>query len=86
MTKTLHPVDSRMVAGFKVSVNPCGFCGYSAVQMRVHHGSGQDEFCFTCPNENCNEHWKSPRNEMWQPTKQLAAEKWNAANPFAHQG
>jgi hypothetical protein len=77
---SLHPVVSRMVDGFKVSVNPCGLCGYSPVQMRTLAGSGRDEFCFTCPNEHCEDYWLSPGNEMWQPTKQLAADKWNAAN------
>ena len=71
---------SRMVDRFKVSVNPCGFCGYSAVMLHTMHGSGRDEFCFTCPNDDCNEHWKSPGSEMWQPTRQRAADKWNAAN------
>jgi len=78
---SLHPVESRMVAGFKVHVNPCGFCGYAAVQLRTLAGSGRDEFCFTCPNNDCNEHWKSPGPDMWQPNKQLAADKWNAVNP-----
>jgi hypothetical protein len=73
----LHPVVSRMVERFKVSVNPCGFCGYSPVMKRFLHESGRDEFCFTCPNDDCAEHWQYP---MWEPTKQLAAEKWNAAN------
>ncbi len=78
------PVESKLVAGFKVEVVPCVMCGFSPVQLRTLRGSGRDEFAFTCPNDDCNEHWKSPGSAMWQPTKQLAADMWNAYNspPF----
>ncbi len=72
------PVESKLVAGFKVEVVPCVMCGFSPVQLRTLRGSGRDEFAFTCPNDDCNEYWKSPASQRWQPTKQLAADMWNA--------
>jgi hypothetical protein len=80
-TFQITQVVSRLVDGFKVSVNSCGVCGYSPVQLRTLASSGRDKFAFTCPNNDCNEHWKSPGSDLWQPTKQLAADKWNDANP-----
>ena len=74
---------SHLVDGFKVSVNPCWYCGFTPVQLRTLAGSGADKFCFACPNEHCETYWRSPKNEMWQPSKQRAADKWNEENRLA---
>jgi hypothetical protein len=61
-------------------VRKCRSCGYSPVRQETTPDDGRKLFCCVCPNEDCETYWQSPKRDAWQPSKQQAAEKWNAAN------
>jgi hypothetical protein len=58
----------------------CWSCGFSPVRQETTLDEGRKLFCYICPNEDCETYWQSPKRDAWQPSKQQAAEKWNAAN------
>lgn len=80
---SLHPVVSSSLVGKQKwgrDVRPCWRCGFSPVRLeatRVNHGK---EFAYTCPNEACEEVWKSPPMKLWKRSKTEAADAWDAAN------
>jgi hypothetical protein len=58
----------------------CWSCGFSPVRYETTLDEGSKQFCYVCPNEKCETYWRSPKNEMWQPSRIEAAAKWNEAN------
>ena len=60
-------------------MTPCWRCGFSPVRLEVTGANGK-QFAYACPNEECEDGWKSPRAEMWKPSRTEAASEWDAAN------
>ena len=48
--------------------------------MEVTRDTHDKEFAYTCPNEDCEEGWKSPKAQMWKRSKAEAASEWDYSN------
>lgn len=74
----LEKTSSRMVR-ILGSVKSCWSCGYSPVRLEATWDCIK-QFCYTCPNETCEEYWKSPPERFWKRSKAEAEAVWNEAN------
>lgn len=84
--KTQKPMVSSSLVGKQKwgrDVLPCWRCGFSPVRLEAMRDNHGKEFAYTCPNEDCEEVWKSPPMKLWKRSKVEAADVWDAVNDGA---
>ena len=65
-------------------VLPCWRCGFSPVRHEVTRDNHSKEFAYACPNEDCEEYWKSPPMQLRKHSKTDAANVWDDQNRRAN--
>jgi len=74
--KMILRVPSRMIERLGYELSGCWRCGFLPIRLD-YSGTKGKMFSYACPNEACEEVWKSPSNESWKPNKKEATDYWN---------